>query len=180
MLHLLLCCDVQNSYWWIFSQFSFIFFGNPRSSFTRQRFHALSSIILFFMDKCYGFFIFLLWENPVLAFFRQSLKFHLLLWLQGRILTVAGITLALCAAPFVSFANLVAIAVRPTWIAVAVSETLRKVCFVQDACLLTHTRKRFEYNVWTRTSVSTSKKKVKNNIKSYIDKHVCLYPWLQK
>ncbi|KAG5533608.1 hypothetical protein RHGRI_027705 [Rhododendron griersonianum] len=47
--------------------------------------------------------------------------------LTGRILTVAGITLALCAAPFVSFANLVAIAVRPTWIAVAVSETLRKV-----------------------------------------------------
>ncbi|XP_058182977.1 uncharacterized protein LOC131300934 isoform X1 [Rhododendron vialii] len=47
--------------------------------------------------------------------------------LTGHILTVAGITLALCAAPFVAFANLVAIAVRPTWIAVAVSETLRKV-----------------------------------------------------
>ncbi|KAH7839712.1 hypothetical protein Vadar_007773 [Vaccinium darrowii] len=47
--------------------------------------------------------------------------------LTGRILTVAGITLALCSAPFVAFANLVAIAVWPTWIAVAVSETLRKV-----------------------------------------------------
>ncbi|KAL6977542.1 hypothetical protein U1Q18_026341 [Sarracenia purpurea var. burkii] len=47
--------------------------------------------------------------------------------LTGRILTVAGITTAICAAPLFAFVNLVAIAVWPTWIAVAVSETLRKV-----------------------------------------------------
>lgn len=47
--------------------------------------------------------------------------------LQGRILTVAGVTAAICSAPFVSISNLVAIAVWPTWTAVAISETLRKV-----------------------------------------------------
>ncbi|KAE7996508.1 hypothetical protein FH972_001223 [Carpinus fangiana] len=49
------------------------------------------------------------------------------LTLTGRILTVAGVTTAICSAPFVSFSNLVAIAVWPTWVVVAVSETLRKV-----------------------------------------------------
>lgn len=49
------------------------------------------------------------------------------LTLTGRILTSAGVTLAICSAPFVAFANLIALAVWPTWIAVAVSETLRKV-----------------------------------------------------
>ncbi|XP_052192734.1 uncharacterized protein LOC127801533 isoform X3 [Diospyros lotus] len=49
------------------------------------------------------------------------------LTLTGRILTVAGVTVAICSAPFVSFLNLFAIAVWPTWIAVAVCETLRKV-----------------------------------------------------
>lgn len=49
------------------------------------------------------------------------------LTLTGRILTFAGVTLAICSAPFVAFANLIALAVWPTWIAVAVSETLRKV-----------------------------------------------------
>ncbi|XVF24357.1 hypothetical protein REPUB_Repub13aG0121000 [Reevesia pubescens] len=43
------------------------------------------------------------------------------------ILTVAGVTVALCCTPFVAFSNLVAIAVWPTWIVVAISETLRKV-----------------------------------------------------
>ena len=47
--------------------------------------------------------------------------------MQGRILTVAGVTAAICSAPFVAFSNLVAIAVWPTWITVAVSETVRKV-----------------------------------------------------
>ncbi|KAF5947767.1 hypothetical protein HYC85_013724 [Camellia sinensis] len=46
----------------------------------------------------------------------------------GRILTVAGVTVAICSAPFVAFVNLVSVAVWPTWIAVAISETLRKVC----------------------------------------------------
>ncbi|KAH0660517.1 hypothetical protein KY289_029265 [Solanum tuberosum] len=49
------------------------------------------------------------------------------LTLTGRILTFAGVTLAICSAPFVAFANLIALAVWPTWIAVAISETLRKV-----------------------------------------------------
>ncbi|KAI4372898.1 hypothetical protein MLD38_011079 [Melastoma candidum] len=47
--------------------------------------------------------------------------------LTGRILAVAGVTLAICAAPFVSLFNLVAVALWPSWIAVAISETLRKV-----------------------------------------------------
>ncbi|KAK4579661.1 hypothetical protein RGQ29_029365 [Quercus rubra] len=49
------------------------------------------------------------------------------LTLTGRILTVAGVTIAICSSPFVSFLNLIAIAVWPTWVAIAVSETLRKV-----------------------------------------------------
>nr|XP_016456612.1 PREDICTED: uncharacterized protein LOC107780580 isoform X2 [Nicotiana tabacum] len=49
------------------------------------------------------------------------------LTLTGRILTFAGVTLAICSTPFVAFTNLIALAVWPTWIAVAVSETLRKV-----------------------------------------------------
>uniref|UniRef100_A0A7N2ME51 TLC ATP/ADP transporter n=1 Tax=Quercus lobata TaxID=97700 RepID=A0A7N2ME51_QUELO len=49
------------------------------------------------------------------------------LTLTGRVLTVAGVTIAICSAPFVSFLNLIAIAVWPTWVAIAVSETLRKV-----------------------------------------------------
>ncbi|KAK3230039.1 hypothetical protein Dsin_001920 [Dipteronia sinensis] len=49
------------------------------------------------------------------------------LTLTGRILSVAGVTAAICSAPFVAFTNLIAVAVWPTWVAVAVSETLRKV-----------------------------------------------------
>ncbi|KAG8380954.1 hypothetical protein BUALT_Bualt06G0070200 [Buddleja alternifolia] len=49
------------------------------------------------------------------------------LTLTGRILTVAGVTLAICSTPFVAFINLIAIAVWPSWIAVAITETLRKV-----------------------------------------------------
>ncbi|XP_019257562.1 PREDICTED: uncharacterized protein LOC109235773 isoform X2 [Nicotiana attenuata] len=49
------------------------------------------------------------------------------LTLTGRILTFAGVTLAICSTPFVAFTNLIALAVWPTWITVAVSETLRKV-----------------------------------------------------
>ncbi|KAL8539365.1 hypothetical protein ACS0TY_001115 [Phlomoides rotata] len=49
------------------------------------------------------------------------------LTLTGRILTVAGVTAAICAAPFVAFINLIALAIWPSWIAVAISETLRKV-----------------------------------------------------
>ncbi|XP_076942889.1 uncharacterized protein LOC143612917 isoform X2 [Bidens hawaiensis] len=49
------------------------------------------------------------------------------LTLTGRILTVAGITAALCAAPLTALLNSVAIAVSPTYVAVAISETVRKV-----------------------------------------------------
>lgn len=49
------------------------------------------------------------------------------LTLTGRILTTAGVTVAICSAPLVGFINLIALAVWPTWFAVAVSETLRKV-----------------------------------------------------
>ncbi|XP_039023419.1 uncharacterized protein LOC120156076 isoform X2 [Hibiscus syriacus] len=49
------------------------------------------------------------------------------LTLTGRILTVAGVTIALCCTPFVAFSNLLAVALWPTWIVVAISETLRKV-----------------------------------------------------
>ncbi|XP_037496559.1 uncharacterized protein LOC105649197 isoform X2 [Jatropha curcas] len=49
------------------------------------------------------------------------------LTLTGRILTIAGVTTAICSAPVVAFLNLVAVSVWPTWIAVAICETLRKV-----------------------------------------------------
>ncbi|GAV87987.1 TLC domain-containing protein, partial [Cephalotus follicularis] len=42
-------------------------------------------------------------------------------------LLFAGVTTAICAAPFVAFSNLVAIAIWPSWVAVAFSETVRKV-----------------------------------------------------
>lgn len=45
----------------------------------------------------------------------------------GRILTAAGVTFAICSSPFVSMLNMVALAFWPTWIAVAISETVRKV-----------------------------------------------------
>ncbi|XP_044507359.1 uncharacterized protein LOC123226878 isoform X4 [Mangifera indica] len=49
------------------------------------------------------------------------------LTLTGRILSIAGVTVAICAAPFVAFLNMIAIAIWPTWVAVAASETVRKV-----------------------------------------------------
>ncbi|WVZ88285.1 hypothetical protein U9M48_034821 [Paspalum notatum var. saurae] len=49
------------------------------------------------------------------------------LTLTGRILTVAGVTVAICASPFVAASNLVALAVCPTWVVVAITETIRKV-----------------------------------------------------
>ncbi|VAI03741.1 unnamed protein product [Triticum turgidum subsp. durum] len=48
-------------------------------------------------------------------------------YFQGHILTVAGVTVAICASPFIAASNLVALAVWPTWVAVAVTETIRKV-----------------------------------------------------
>ncbi|WVY90936.1 uncharacterized protein LOC106763974 isoform X1 [Vigna radiata var. radiata] len=47
--------------------------------------------------------------------------------LTGRILTIAGVTTAICATPFVGFVNLVTLAVWPNWVVVAICETLRKV-----------------------------------------------------
>ncbi|XP_024991107.1 uncharacterized protein LOC112525281 isoform X2 [Cynara cardunculus var. scolymus] len=49
------------------------------------------------------------------------------LTVTGRILTVAGVTTALCSAPFIALLNLIAIAIWPTYVAVAVLETFRKV-----------------------------------------------------
>ncbi|KAL5709869.1 hypothetical protein ACHQM5_020503 [Ranunculus cassubicifolius] len=49
------------------------------------------------------------------------------LTMTGRILTIAGVTTAICSSPVVAFSNIIAIALQPTWIVVAVSETLRKV-----------------------------------------------------
>ncbi|KAL6642142.1 hypothetical protein ACP70R_020323 [Stipagrostis hirtigluma subsp. patula] len=49
------------------------------------------------------------------------------LTVTGQILTVAGVTVAICASPFVAASNLVALALWPTWVAVAVTETIRKV-----------------------------------------------------
>ncbi|KAJ4772051.1 hypothetical protein LUZ62_056308 [Rhynchospora pubera] len=49
------------------------------------------------------------------------------LTLTGHILTLAGVTVAICSAPLVAIINLMALAVWPTWIAVAASETSRKV-----------------------------------------------------
>lgn len=47
--------------------------------------------------------------------------------LTGRILTFAGVTIAICSSPIMGFFNLIAIAVWPSWVSIAVSETLRKV-----------------------------------------------------
>uniref|UniRef100_A0A453HNY5 ADP,ATP carrier protein n=1 Tax=Aegilops tauschii subsp. strangulata TaxID=200361 RepID=A0A453HNY5_AEGTS len=52
---------------------------------------------------------------------------QLTLTFQGHILTVAGVTVAICASPFIAASNLIALAVWPTWVAVAVTETIRKV-----------------------------------------------------
>ncbi|KAJ4720209.1 ADP,ATP carrier protein [Melia azedarach] len=49
------------------------------------------------------------------------------LTLTGRILSVAGVTAAICSAPFIAFSNMIAIVLWPTWVMVAVSETIRKV-----------------------------------------------------
>ncbi|OIW14413.1 hypothetical protein TanjilG_20859 [Lupinus angustifolius] len=47
--------------------------------------------------------------------------------LTGRILTISGVTIAICSAPFVGMLNLVALAIWPHWLVVAICETLRKV-----------------------------------------------------
>ncbi|CAI9091849.1 OLC1v1026949C1 [Oldenlandia corymbosa var. corymbosa] len=49
------------------------------------------------------------------------------LTVTGRILTIFGVTAAISCTPFVAIINLIAIALWPTWIAVAICETLRKV-----------------------------------------------------
>ncbi|XP_021847059.1 uncharacterized protein [Spinacia oleracea] len=47
--------------------------------------------------------------------------------LTGRILTVAGVTIAICSAPLAALLNMIAISAWPTWTVVAACETLRKV-----------------------------------------------------
>ncbi|KAL9382164.1 hypothetical protein Peur_025199 [Populus x canadensis] len=51
------------------------------------------------------------------------------LTLTGRILTLPGVTAAICSAPVAAFSNLVAIAVWPTWVAVAICETVQKLFY---------------------------------------------------
>lgn len=63
----------------------------------------------------------------ILAFF-FVFHFRLSNYVQGHILSVAGITVAICSAPFIAFSNMIAIAIWPTWVTVAISETIRKVC----------------------------------------------------
>lgn len=63
-------------------------------------------------------------------FYGKDMETVLTSQMQGRILTVAGVTIAICAAPFVAFLNMVTITVWPNWIAIAVCETLRKVCLL--------------------------------------------------
>ncbi|KAK9124698.1 hypothetical protein Sjap_014300 [Stephania japonica] len=48
------------------------------------------------------------------------------LTITGRILTLAGVTTAMCLSPCVAFSNMIVIAVWPTWIVVAITEILRK------------------------------------------------------
>ncbi|KAI5008914.1 hypothetical protein ZWY2020_009962 [Hordeum vulgare] len=50
---------------------------------------------------------------------------------RGHILTIAGITVAICASPFIAASNLVALPVWPTWVAIAVTKTIRKVSIDQ-------------------------------------------------
>lgn len=50
-------------------------------------------------------------------------------------MTIAGVTVAISASPLVALGNLVSIAIWPTWVAVAVSETLRKVCGLYQSLL---------------------------------------------
>lgn len=122
----------KNSYWWIVSRFNFIFLDtvyHPSLDNCSSRYPA--SFFSSWTSATVSWFFFC-GKIRYYRLFGSLLSFTCFFLLQGRILTVAGITLALCAAPFVAFANLVAIAVKPTWIAVAVSETLRKVCFLQE------------------------------------------------
>ncbi|EEF27814.1 hypothetical protein RCOM_0451290 [Ricinus communis] len=49
------------------------------------------------------------------------------LTLTGRILTIAGVTTAICSTPVVAFLILIVVAVWPTWVSVAICEALRKV-----------------------------------------------------
>ncbi|XP_051180110.1 uncharacterized protein [Lolium perenne] len=59
-----------------------------------------------------------LWMSAVVSSF---------FYFQGHILTIAGVTVAICASPLIAASNMVALAVWPTWVAVAVTETIRKV-----------------------------------------------------
>ncbi|KAL9255939.1 hypothetical protein AKJ16_DCAP05059 [Drosera capensis] len=47
--------------------------------------------------------------------------------LTGHILTTVGVTVAICSAPLVASLNWIVIAVWPTWVVIAISETIRKV-----------------------------------------------------
>ncbi|TVU27345.1 hypothetical protein EJB05_29950, partial [Eragrostis curvula] len=82
--------------------------------------------------------VFVMFEGFWLILHSSYLRYiALFLWLsavvssvfyfQGHILTVAGVTIAISASPFVAASNLVALAIWPTWVAVAVTETIRKV-----------------------------------------------------
>ncbi|OAY38373.2 uncharacterized protein LOC110624680 isoform X2 [Manihot esculenta] len=93
----------------------------PKSptSTVKPRFLAILDGFWLILSSTYLLYVSLfLWLSAVVSSF---------FYFQGRILTVAGVTTAICSAPVVAFLNLVAVAVWPTWIAVAICETLRKV-----------------------------------------------------
>ncbi|XP_060675473.1 uncharacterized protein LOC107413977 isoform X2 [Ziziphus jujuba] len=95
--------------------------SSPKSStlMVKPQLWAILDGLVLIMSSTYLLYVSLfLWLSAVVSSF---------FYFQGRILTVAGVTTAICSSPIVAFSNLVAIAVWPTWLAVAISETLRKV-----------------------------------------------------
>lgn len=120
--------------------FCSLFWSNFYSWKQKKMKSILGANLIFWVLKVYivifiiMFYIYSpVWPRLSLAMvllFIYDLKFYHYYFslIKGRILTVAGVTIALCGTPFVAFSNLVAISLWPTWIVVAISETLRKVC----------------------------------------------------
>ncbi|XP_058110578.1 uncharacterized protein LOC131253559 isoform X2 [Magnolia sinica] len=94
--------------------------SSPKSSTpTEPQLFIMLDGLRLIMSSTYLLYVSLfLWLSAVVSSF---------FYFQGRILTVAGVTTAICSAPFAAFSNMVALSLWPTWVAVAVTETLRKV-----------------------------------------------------
>ncbi|KAH9702803.1 ADP,ATP carrier protein [Citrus sinensis] len=94
---------------------------SPRSSTSIVKPHLwaiLDGLRLIFSSNYLLSVSLFLWLSAVVSSF---------FYFQGHILSVAGITVAICSAPFIAFSNMIAIAIWPTWVTVAISETIRKV-----------------------------------------------------